>query len=261
MEGFRNGVGIDPWPRAGGSPHHMADNEKGSKPDQKGNKPEAKEQKGDKKDAQKPTESKKNADFGADFRYLVRIINTDLDGKKPLTAALTYVPGVSHRLANVIAKETGIDPKQRIGKLSDEELQKVVAAIEGVQDVVPVWMLNRRKDIESGEDRHMVGSEITIMLREDLNRLKKIRSWRGHRHERKLPTRGQRTKNNGRFGGAVGVQRKDVAGAPAADAGAPAAAATKAPSAAAGAQAKAAAAPAKPAVAGGGAKPLAGGKK
>ncbi|MHB1262715.1 MAG: 30S ribosomal protein S13 [Thermoplasmatota archaeon] len=260
--GFLTGVGIDPWLRAGGSPHHMADNEKGAKPDQKGPKPEAKEQKGDKKDAQKPTESKKTADYGADFRYLVRIVNTDLDGKKPFATALTYVPGVSHRLANVIAKETGIDPKARIGTLKDDQLEKVVEAIEGVQDLVPVWMLNRRKDIESGEDRHMVGSEITIMLREDLNRLKKIRSWRGHRHERKLPTRGQRTKNNGRFGGAVGVQRKDVAGAAPAE-GAPAAGApaAKAPSAAAGAAAKAAAAPAKPAAAGSGAKPLAGGKK
>jgi small subunit ribosomal protein S13 len=237
----------------------MADNEKGAKPDQKGAKPEAKEQKGG-KDAQKPTESKKSADYGADFRYLVRIVNTDLDGKKPFATALTYVPGVSHRLANVIAKETGIDPKARIGTLKDEQLEKVVEAIEGVQDLVPVWMLNRRKDIETGEDRHMVGSEITIMLREDLNRLKKIRSWRGHRHERKLPTRGQRTKNNGRFGGAVGVQRK-VEGQPAAE-GAPAAAAGKAPSAAQGAAAKAAAAPAaKPAAAGSGAKPLAGGKK
>jgi small subunit ribosomal protein S13 len=229
----------------------MADNEKGAKPDQKGPKPEGKEGKEGKeqkggKDAQKPTESKKSADYGADFRYLVRIVNTDLDGKKPFATALTYVPGVSHRLANVIAKETGIDPKTRIGTLKDDQLQKVVEAIEGVQDLVPVWMLNRRKDIESGEDRHMVGSEITIMLREDLNRLKKIRSWRGHRHERKLPTRGQRTKNNGRFGGAVGVQRK-VEGQPAAGSE--------------GAPASGGAAPAAPkAPGGGGAKPLGGAK-
>jgi small subunit ribosomal protein S13 len=221
----------------------MADNEKGAKP-------EGKEQKGG-KDAPKPSESKKSQDFGPDFRYLVRLVNTDLDGKKPFATALTYVPGVSHRLANVIAKDTGINPKERIGKLSDEQLTQVSEAIEAISDMVPVWMLNRRKDIETGEDRHMVGSEITIMLREDLNRLKKIRSWRGHRHERKLPTRGQRTKNNGRFGGAVGVQRK-VEGQPAAGAeGAPAAAAPagKAPSAAQGAAAKAAAAPAKPAAA------------
>ena len=231
----------------------MADNEKGAdkakaeaaKPE---GKPESKPQAGKDKSKDEKAEKKaftttKTDEYGADFRYLVRIVNTDLDGKKPFATALTYVPGVSHRLANVIAKETGIDPKERIGKLSEEQLAKVVEAIEGVEDIVPVWMLNRRKDIETGEDRHMVGSEITIMLREDLNRLKKIRSWRGHRHEKRLPTRGQRTKNNGRFGGAVGVQRKDVAGAPAEGA------------------APAAGAPAAPAKAGGGgAKPLGGAK-
>src|SRR5437773_1675988 len=82
--------------------------------------------------------------------------------------------------------------------------------------------------------RYMVGSEITIMLREDLNRLKKIRSWRGHRHERKLPTRGQRTKNNGRFGGAVGVQRKVEGAQPVPEGGA----APAAPKAAGGGGAK-----------------------
>lgn len=246
----------------------MADNEKGAKPDAKAPaKPEAakhdKPEKGGKEEKaeKKAFTTTKTDEYGADFRYLVRIVNTDLDGKKPFATALTYVPGVSHRLANVIAKETGIDPKERIGKLSEEQLAKVVEAIEGVEDIVPVWMLNRRKDIETGENRHMVGSEITIMLREDLNRLKKIRSWRGHRHERKLPTRGQRTKNNGRFGGAVGVQRKDVAGAPAE--GAPAAGAPAAPAKAGGGGAKplggakpAAAAPAaaKPAAPSGGKK-------
>lgn len=237
----------------------MADNEKGSKPDAaKGAKPEGKE-KGDKKDAPKP-ETKKQ-DFGPDFRYLVRIHNTDLDGKKPFSTALTYVPGVSHRMAAVVARETGIDGKMRIGKLTEEQINKTAEAISALGEVVPEWMLNRRKDIETGEDGHLVGTEIAIMLREDLNRLKKIRSWRGYRHERKLPTRGQRTKANGRFGSAVGVQRKDAgqaatpeaAAAPAAGAKAAAPKAdTKAPAgakpaAAPAAGAKPAAAPAKPA--------------
>ena len=134
-------------------------------------------------------------------------------------------------------------------------------------------MVNRRHDPESGEDRHMIGTEITIMLREDLNRLKKIRSWRGHRHEKKLPTRGQRTKNNGRFGSAVGVQRKvegqpaaGAAGAPAAG-GAPAAAPHRqGPERRARRQGQGRRSPRQtrsraPKVAGGGAKPLAGGKK
>ncbi len=185
-----------------------------------------------------PKQESKKQDFGPDFRYLVRIHNTDLDGKKPLATALTYVPGVSHRMAAIVARETGIDAKQRIGKLSDEQITQVTEAISELGEIVPTWMLNRRKDIETGEDGHLVGTEITIMLREDLNRLKKIRSWRGHRHERKLPTRGQRTKANGRFGSAVGVQRKDVAGAAAPAAEAPK---TDAPKAAKAAPAKAAA--------------------
>ncbi|MEK6986346.1 MAG: 30S ribosomal protein S13 [Candidatus Thermoplasmatota archaeon] len=201
-------------------------------------------------------------EFGADFRYLVRIQNTDLDGKKPAGVALGYVPGVGKRLAPIVARDAGVDPFGRIGDLPEEKIQLLNTVITELTESLPTWMVNRRKDPETGEDRHMVGTEITIMLREDLNRLKKIRSWRGYRHERKLPTRGQRTKANGRFGAAVGVQRKAEPGAaPAAAApaaGAKAAPAAKAPSAAAGAAAKA---PAKPAAAA--AKPAApaGGKK
>jgi small subunit ribosomal protein S13 len=203
-------------------------------------------------------------EFGPDFRHLVRLVNTDLDGKKSVGTALAYVPGVGKRLAYVVAREASVDAAAVIGNLKDEQIAAINKAIEELTETLPTWMLNRRKDPESGEDRHMIGTEITIMLREDLNRLKKIRSWRGSRHERKLPTRGQRTKANGRFGSAVGVQRKAEPGAPAAATNAPAPSGpkgsgakslggAKAPSAAAGAAAKAAAAPA--------AKPAAGGKK
>lgn len=252
----------------------MADTPDAPKPakGEKHDKPERTEkggaEKGGKGDKPERAAPKKDENLGPDFRYLVRMVNTDLDGKRAVSVALTYVPGVSHRLAAIVARMAGVDPNERIGNMKDDQIATLNEALEALEDNIPIWMQNRRKDPESGEDRHMVGSEIQIMLREDLNRLKKIRSWRGARHERKLPTRGQRTKNNGRFGSAVGVQRKiegqpaaGAAGAPAAG-GAPAApAAGKAPSAAQGAAAKAAAAPAKPAVAGGGAKPLAGGKK
>lgn len=150
----------------------------------------------------------KQTENSADFRFLVRIQNTDLDGKKPVAVALAYVPGVGKRLAPLVARNAGVDPKGRMGDLSDAQISAVQEAIIGLTETLPAWMVNRRHDPESGEDQHLVGTEITIMLREDLNRLKKIRSWRGHRHERRLPTRGQRTKANGRFGAAVGVQRK-----------------------------------------------------
>jgi small subunit ribosomal protein S13 len=98
----------------------------------------------------------------------------------------------------------------KVGNLSDAQIEKLVKALEEVADYVPEWLRNRQNDVETGEDLHLIGSEIDIQLREDLNRLKKIRSWRGVRHEKRLPVRGQRTKNNGRTGMTVGVQRKKV---------------------------------------------------
>ena len=155
---------------------------------------------------------KQKSDFGPDFRFLVRLHNTDLDGKKPVVVALSYVPGVSHRLARVVAANAKVPTTTLMGNLSDDQIAAVAQAIEDLRNTVPVWMRNRQNDYESGEDLHLVGTDIQITLREDLNRLKKIRSWRGHRHEKRLPTRGQRTKNNGRFGSAVGVQRKEAPG-------------------------------------------------
>src|SRR5688572_23394816 len=123
----------------------MADNEKGAdkakaepaKPEGKTEPQKGKEKAKEEKAEKKAFTTTKTDEYGADFRYLVRIVNTDLDGKKPFATALTYVPGVSHRLANVIAKETGINPKERIGKLSDEQLATVVDATEGDEDLAP----------------------------------------------------------------------------------------------------------------------------
>lgn len=143
-----------------------------------------------------------------DFRFLVRLVNTDLDGKKKVAVALTGIPVIHNRLSTVVAREAGVDEHQIIGNLSDEDIQKLADALERTEEFAPVWMRNRRNDPESGEDKHLVGTEIPIQLREDLNRLKKIRSWKGVRHERNLPVRGQRTKANGRTGATVGVQRK-----------------------------------------------------
>lgn len=147
-------------------------------------------------------------EFGEDFRYLVRIANTDLDGKRSVVSAMAGIKGVNNRLSRVIATHAGVPKRERIGKLDDASIDKLVQSLESVEDYAPVWMLNRRMDPDSGEDVHLVGSEITLTLDEDINRLKKIRSWKGERHARNLPVRGQRTKSNGRTGATVGVQRK-----------------------------------------------------
>lgn len=152
--------------------------------------------------------AKKNEEFGEDFQFLVRIASTDLDGKRTVANGLTGIKGVSDRLSRVIAAEAGLDRRKRLGDLSDEEISTLAETLDRVEDLVPGWMRNRQKDIDTGDDKHIIGSEIDLTLRDDLNILKKIRSWKGMRHEANLPVRGQRTKANGRTGLTVGVQRK-----------------------------------------------------
>jgi small subunit ribosomal protein S13 len=147
-------------------------------------------------------------EFPEDFQYLVRIANTDLDGKKNVVNAMAGIRGVHARLARVITTQAGVNGDSRIGELSQDDIDKLVEALNSVDEYVPSWMLNRRHDPATGEDIHFIGSEIGLQLTEDINTLKKIRSWKGMRHEKNLPVRGQRTKANGRGGATVGVQRK-----------------------------------------------------
>lgn len=153
-------------------------------------------------------EEKVATPYGEDFKHLVRLSATDLPGTKKVQVALTGVKGVGLRLAPLVADEAGVDRNEKIGNLSDEDVENLQEALDAIADMAPSWMLNRQKDYDSGEDLHYIATEIGITLKDDLNRLKKVRSYRGVRHENNLPVRGQRTRSNGRLGMTVGVQRK-----------------------------------------------------
>ncbi|MBC7111537.1 MAG: 30S ribosomal protein S13, partial [Methanothermobacter sp.] len=95
------------------------------------------------------------------------------------------------------------------GYLSDEEIERLEEAIKNPAKYnIPSWMINRRNDYETGEDKHLIESDLEMCLREDLNRMRKTRSYKGRRHELGLPVRGQRTKSTFRKGSSVGVRRK-----------------------------------------------------
>ena len=66
----------------------------------------------------------------------------------------------------------------------------------------------RRRDIESGKDLHKIGSDLALQTRNDIDKMRRIKSWRGFRHTHGLKVRGQRTKTTGRKGKAVGVKKK-----------------------------------------------------
>ncbi len=110
-------------------------------------------------------------------------------------------------------------PTPSLGLLPDEKINDLKKVIEEASANLPVWMMNRRKDVETGQDKHVMGMDLAMTLREDLDLMKKMRSYKGIRHERGLRVRGQRTRSTGRTGAIVGVSRKKE-GAPAAAAAA-----------------------------------------
>jgi small subunit ribosomal protein S13 len=144
-----------------------------------------------------------------EFRHIARVAGSDLDGKKKVEYGLTKIKGIGLRVAGTICETAGVKRDKLVGHLSEKESDTLTEAVEKLQEKgLPVWMYNRKKDYATGNDIHVIGSELMMSLREDLNRLRKIRSYRGIRHERGLPVRGQRTRTGFRGGVAIGYDKK-----------------------------------------------------
>jgi len=136
--------------------------------------------------------------------------------------ALTGIKGVGRRCARIFTDKAGVDPYATLGMLPDAEIDKLKKVIEeDASKILPVWMVNRRGDIETGANKHVMGLDLTMALREDLDLMKKMRSYKGIRHERGQKVRGQRTRSTGRTGATVGVVRKKEAPAAGGAAAAP----------------------------------------
>lgn len=154
----------------------------------------------DKKDTKK--------EHDEDFKYIVRLADTDIDGERPVVYGLTAIKGIGIRMATIVVKKSGVQPTVKIGTLSDEDVQRLKDALGVLESEAPSWILNREKDYETGEDRHMIGVEVDLQRKDDLNLLKKIRCYKGVRHETGHKVRGQKTRSNGRKGLTLGVSKK-----------------------------------------------------
>lgn len=148
-----------------------------------------------------------NTEEKDDFRYIVRIVNTDIDGNKPTVVGLQSIKGVGKRVAEVIVRKAGVDRSVKIGSLDEAATDELAKLITSFSDYAPNWAINRQQDYETGEDHHIVGTDLEIVLKDDLNRLKMIRCYRGVRHESGHKVRGQRTRSNGRKGLTLGVSK------------------------------------------------------
>ena len=143
------------------------------------------------------------------FKFIHRILNTNIDGKRTVPFALDKIKGVGSRFGFLICKILRINPKIRAGELTEAQtdaIANVIADPEG--HGVPKWFLNRQRDYKEGKNLMIASNVLETKLREDIERMFKIRCNRGLRHKWGLKVRGQHTKTTGRRGKTVGVERK-----------------------------------------------------
>lgn len=107
----------------------------------------------------------------------MRIVGVNIPDNKKVSVALTYIYGIGSFRARDIVRQAKIDDSKRARDITQEELAKIKTLIE---------------------DSYKVEGELRQVLRQNINRLKNIKSYRGSRHAKRLPARGQRTKTNSR---------------------------------------------------------------
>ncbi len=139
---------------------------------------------------------------------LIRILSKDIEGNLNVYVGLTKIKGISWSLSNAICKLLNLDKKRKIGSLSKEEIDQINNILK--EKKIPSHLLNRKFDVETGENTHLIGSDLELQKELDIGKLKKIKSYRGLRHSANLPVRGQRTRShfrrNKRKG--VGIKKK-----------------------------------------------------
>lgn len=158
----------------------------------------------------------------AEYKHILRIAGKDIEGGKKLIVALSQVRGLGYNLSQVIVQSLNINPNMRVGFLSEREIADIETAIRNPAQIgVPSFYLNRRKNMDTGLDTHLLTSDLDFTISNDIEREKTVYSWRGYRHMFGLKVRGQCTRTSGRKAGAVGVKKLPKPG-PAGAPGAPA---------------------------------------
>ena len=147
-----------------------------------------------------------------DIKYFVRVGTTDLDGTKSVRVALTGIKGVGRHTSSVLTRMAKVDEYALLGRIDEASVDRLRVAVEEYITKIPQWMANRPKDVYTGETKHLFGPDVALTKDEDVNLMRKIRCYRGIRHETGQKVRGQRTKSTGRTGSTVGVKRKSAGG-------------------------------------------------
>jgi len=148
-----------------------------------------------------------------EIRGVVRIAGRDIKGETRLRKALIQVKGIGVTLDTVLTKiisaKLGISRNAMIGELSDEQMDMLGDIINNPHKYgVPERMLNRQRDVDTNQSMHIIGTDLTFRVKQDITNAKDMNTWKGYRHAYGQKVRGQRTRTTGRTGMTVGVLRK-----------------------------------------------------
>ena len=160
-------------------------------------------------------ENKQQSKEDRKAQSIIRIAGKDIDGSLPIHRALFKIKGIGLNMANAltysISKKLGIPSNAQLGALSEKQIEDIEGIIgKPAENSVPRYMLNKRKDFETGADMHYVGNDLTFSIRQDVNREVNLRTWKGYRHQYGQKVRGQHTRSTGRTGATVGVMKKSA---------------------------------------------------
>jgi len=151
-----------------------------------------------------------------EYKKIIRLGESDLDGGHRIEHALSHIRGVSWSYAHALRNVLGLQNK-KLSDLSEEELNKIKDALMNPTKYgIPNWMLNRQKDLISGKSMHLLSADLVLAGKMDVKFLKTIKTYRGVRHSFNYKVRGQRTRSKGanvrgRVGGTVGVVKRKLA--------------------------------------------------
>ncbi len=144
---------------------------------------------------------------------IVRLAGRDINGDKRIFEAIGDIKGIGHTMAHALAihmkKDLGMDYNERIGHLDEANMAKVEQAVkDATNSKIPSYLFNRRMEMQSGKNMHLVGTDLIVKVKQDIEGDIKLMSWRGIRHKTGQKVRGQNTRSTGRTGATIGVMKK-----------------------------------------------------
>ena len=132
-----------------------------------------------------------------EFRLVLRVAGSNIDGTKKLVYGLTRIRGVGASYASAVVRAAELRPEARMGDLSEEEVQKLESVMrDPAKYGLPARLFNRRKGLDSGQDVHLIGADLALSTKSDIDFMTDIRSWKGIRHSLGLKVRWSTNSNH-----------------------------------------------------------------